>query len=180
MDVPDGEITTNPAGLVDTIRRAQALADQCVEESLARTRDEQHQVDPRGPRPVIEPDRDRQPSQARPPSTPQVDRQAPAGQYNPTHGPDGAARFKTDGFPRCGRELVPWSRKREESGDCPGMFKRLVAYGKAVGYPEMMNSWDGQQVKEAVYAVTGGPDQYDDEEPAAPVGRNGYHRNGSY
>ena len=167
LDVPDGEITSNPAGLVDTIRRAQALADQCVEESLARTRTEPHHVEEVS---STTPARDRLPSQARPPSAPE-----PTRQYDPRIGPDGAARFKTDGFPRSGRELVPWSRKREESGAYPGLFKRLVAYGKSQGFREMVNTWNADEVKEAVYGVLG--DGFDEPEPE-PVGHNGYHSNG--
>jgi hypothetical protein len=166
FDLPDDSITANPAGLVDQIRRGQALADRAVEESLARTRDA-HQVEPdRQPRPVIEPDRARQPSQARPPSEPEPDRQAPRRwDADPGSKPH-------DGAPRSGRELVPWSRKREQSGQFPGLFKRLVAYGRSQGFPEMMTAWSYSEVGMAVSAVLGAG--YDDEPEPAPS-RNGYH-----
>ena len=177
LDLSEQSVSANPASLADEIRRAYALAEQVVGEQLAR---HQVDVDPRGPRPVIEPDRDRQPSQARPPSQPEPTRQPPAGQYDPRIGPDGAARFKTDGRPKSGRELLGWSRKQD-----PSVFKRLCQYGKAVGFPDLMNAWDASQTSEAFYAVTGGPDQYDAEPEPEPAyngrnghatGQNGWHR----
>lgn len=183
LDLSEQSVSANPASLADEIRRAYALAEQVVGEQLAR---HQVDVDPRGPRPVIEPDRDRLPSQARPPSAPEPDRQPArqSGGYDPKIGPDGGPRWKTDGFPKCGRELVPWARKREESGACPGLFKRLCAFGRAVGYADRVTEWSGSEVSAAVHAVLGGADQYDDEPepsviPAGHNGHNGYHSNGN-
>jgi hypothetical protein len=166
LDLSEQNVSTNPASLIDECRRGYALCEQVVSEQLA-----QHQVEP-----PAAPARDRLPSQARPPSEPEPDRRPPRrGGYDRGHGPDGAARFKTDGFPRTGRELVPWSRKREESGENPGLFKRLVAYGRAVGYPDRMTEWNRDEVNTAVNAVIG--EQYDDDPEPAPAGRNG-HGNG--
>jgi hypothetical protein len=163
LEVSEKTVSESPASLVDEIRRGFAL---CRAEVLHQL--DQHQVEP-----PAAPARDRLPSQARPPSEPEPDRRPPhRGGYDRGHGPDGAARFKTDGFPRTGRELVPWSRKREESGENPGLFKRLVAYGRAVGYPDRMTEWNRDEVNTAVNAVIGDP--YDDEPEPAPAGRNGH------
>lgn len=163
LDLSEQSVSANPASLVDEIRRAYSLAEQAVSEQLDR-----HAA------PGVEqpPARAGLPSQARPPSTPQVDRQTPAGQYDPQVGPDGSARWKTDGFPRSGRELVPWAKKREESGQCPNLWKRLIGFGVASNFPSRVVEWSREEVSAAVHAVLGGDDQYDDE-PAPAT--NGYH-----
>ena len=185
LDVAEQSVSDHPESLVSEIRRAYSLAEQAVGEQLAR-----HQVagDPRGPRPVIEPDRQplvgngsaRGPGERwrpdRAPSTPAS--QAPNGQYDPQVGPDGAARFKTDGFPRSGRELCPWAKKREESGQCPNLWKRLIGFGVASNFPSRVVEWSREEVSAAVRAVLGGADQYDDEPAPAPAS-NGYHNGNS-
>ena len=164
IDIPEAACNECPEVIVAEIRRAYQLAETEVAGQLAR-----HQVDPEPP---AAPSRDRLPSQARPPSEPEPDRQ-PRRPEPETERRGPSAGWPADSFPKSGRQLIAWSRKREESGENPGLFKRLVAYGRAVGYADRMTEWSGSEVSEAVHAVLGGPDQYDDE--PAPAGRNGYH-----
>jgi hypothetical protein len=161
LEVSEKTVSESPASLVDEIRRGFEL---CRAEVLHQL----HQVEPAPAAPA----RAGLPSQGRAPSTPTPERQPPAGQYNPTHGPDGAARFKTDGFPRSGRELVPWAKKREESGQCQNLWKRLIGFGVASNYPSRVVEWSREEVSAAVHAVLGGDDQYDPE-PAPAT--NGFH-----
>ena len=170
LDLAEHTVSEHPEALVTEIRRAYALAQDAVAEQLARQTAaapepaQKHEPEP----PRREPDYDRRPSQGRQPSEREPDRPPVNGRYNPTHGPDGAARWQQNGAPKSGRELMAWSRKREESGENPGLFKRLEAYGRAVGYPGLMREWDRDMVNAAVSVVLG------QAEPAT-AGRNGYH-----
>jgi hypothetical protein len=184
LDVAERTVSDSPASLVDEIRRAYSLAETAVSEQLAR-----HPAAPAAAAPIEPQDlgwvhnapavptaaTNGLPSQARAPSAPEPDRQPRPGSYSPPPGPDGAARWQQNGRPRNGRELVPWSRKLEQSGQCPGVFKRLVQYGRSQNFPEMMTAWSQFEVDDALRAVVG--EGFDDEPAAAPVGRNGngYH-----
>jgi hypothetical protein len=169
VDVAETSVGSCAAPLVDEIRRCYALADQVVTEQLARSA---------GPAPVepvrqAEPDRDRRLSQARPPSEPEPERPASrqSGGYDRTHGPDGAARWQQNGRPKSGRELIACSRKREESGESPGLFKRLVRYGESQGFPPRVVDWSREEVDDAIRGVLA---EQDDDAPAPA--RNGYRR----
>jgi hypothetical protein len=127
---------------------AYALCDQAVAEQLAR-----HQVEPQNPGPVREP----QPARGE-----SWDDRHP----NQRRDPDSRGH---DGWPRSGRELYPFARKREESGQCPGLIKRLMNYGRAVGHPDRIADWSGPQVDQALRSVLPAYDT-----PEAPAGQNGY------
>lgn len=139
------------------------------------------------------PDRDRQPSQARPPSEPeparpatQQQQQEPYRNGTRTERYDGQVIERGtpggkghDGFPRSGRELVPWAKKREESGQFPNLWKRLVGYGVAQDFPGRVVEWSRDEVTEAVRAVLGeGHDDEPDPEPPPARNGNGTGRNG--
>jgi hypothetical protein len=162
VSIPEASCSECPDVIVAELRRAFLLAQAEVDHQLATVLPDQHQLERPEQPPASQPDRPARQS----------------GGYDPKRGPDGAARWKTDGFPRSGRELVPWSQKREESGACPGLFRRLVAYGKSQGFPEMVNTWGAEHVNAAVYGVLGSADQYDPEPEPAPAGRNGAYSNG--
>jgi len=168
LDVAERTVSESPASLVDEIRRAFALCETAVGEQLARTAPaDHHQVEPAR-------DRDRQPSQARPPSEPEPDRQPPRrGRYDPDEGPDGAKRWQHDAEPKSGRELIAWARKKEERGESPGLFKRLVRFGESQGYPPRIVDWSRDEVYDATAAVRRGTDT---DEPArnGTASRNGY------
>ena len=168
LDVAERTVSESPASLVDEIRRAFSLCETAVSEQLARTAPaDHHQVEPEpAPR-----DRDRQPSQVRPPSEPEPARQPPRrGRYDDQVGPDGADRWQRDGEPKSGRELIAWARKKEERGESPGLFKRIVRFGEAQGFPPRVVDWNRDEVYTATAAVRRGTDT---DEPA----RNGYRVN---
>ena len=173
LDLSEQTVSEHPESLVSEIRRAYALAEQAVREQLARHdgQHDHHQVEAQPPA------RDRLPSQGRAPSEPEPNRQPPR-QY-PRSQPNDPAGRAHNGFPRSGRELVPWSKKREESGQFPNLFKRLVGFGVAQNFPARVVDWQLEEVTEAVHAVLG--EGYDDDEPEPAAGRNGYHngRNGA-
>jgi len=158
VSIPEASCSECPDVIVAELRRAFLLAQAEVDHQLATVLPDQHQLERPEQPPASQPDRPARQS----------------GGYDPKRGPDGAARWKTDGFPRSGRELVPWSRKREESGACPGLFKRLVAFGRSQNFPEMVNTWNADEVKEAVYGVLG--DGFDEPEPEPA--HNGHNGNG--
>ena len=166
MDVAEMTVSESPESLVSEIRRAYALAEQAVGEQLA-----QHQVEP--PR-----DRDRQPSQARPPSEPEPDRQPrrqpgqPAwadpcvGQTPYVNGsrtetyqkPDGSTYVidrgtvggkAHDGPPRDGRQLYPWAKKLEERG-LRGFIRALGDMAEREGYPPRLTDWNHEETRAAV------------------------------
>jgi hypothetical protein len=169
MDVAERSVSEAPESLVSEIRRAYALCDQAVSEQLARSAPAGSEAEP-APR---QPDRTRPASQARPPSEPEPDRPARrGGGYDSRIGPDGAARWQNSGAPKSGRELIAWSRKREESGETPGLFKRLVWFGESQNFPPRVVDWSRDEVNDALGAVLGRG--FGEDEPA-PV-RNGYHR----
>jgi hypothetical protein len=175
LDVSEKTVSESPASLVDEIRRAFQL---CRDEVLHQL--DQHQVEHQHqhqPDPPAAPARDRLPSQARAPSEPEPDRPRRGG-YEPKQGSDPSSK-PHNGFPRSGRELVPWAKKREESGEFPNLWKRLVGYGVAQDFPGRVVEWSRDEVTEAVRAVLGA--QYDDDpEPAQNGHSNGYGgRNGN-
>ena len=156
LDVPDGEITTNPAGLVDTIRRAQALADQCVEESLARTRDEQ-QAEPPDRAPVVV-------------SRGNGIKEGP-GERIPTRQPTRRAADPDADLPGDSRQLAARGRKVDQ-GAVPGYWKALLALGRDNGWSGRILDWDNEQ-------VSAGIDLYHDMlDNPAPAPRNGAYSNG--
>jgi hypothetical protein len=134
LDLPDDR----PDLVAAEIRRAYAVADQAVAEQLAS-----HTVQP----PVIEPDRDRLPSQARPPSEPEPERQRPrtrpaADPYRPYRG--------GNELPRTGRQLFAWSRKEEQDYGVKGLMRALVDFGRERGFADRMTDWEPDQVVEAL------------------------------
>ena len=200
LDLAEQSVSEHPESLVDEIRRAYALAQQAVFEQLER---QAANNAPTNPPPRIEPDRERYPSQARPAEPPDRDpnyrppnqparRQADPeperrnyddhrdqqqqepyrnGRRTERGEPGGKAN---NGNPRNGRQLMGWAKRLEDSGQFSGLTKRIVSFGRAVGFPEMVVSWDGQQVDQCLNAIIP-PEQPQYDEPA----RNGNgHTNG--
>jgi hypothetical protein len=145
VDAPDD----NPSPVITW---AYALCDQAVAEQLARHRPE--------PEPLPNPPPPREPAQ---PAGGSWDQRHPNQRREPDSRPH-------DGWPRSGRELYPFARKREESGQCPGLIKRLTNYGRAVGHPDRIADWSGPQVDQALRSVLPAYDE------PAPAETNGYHR----
>jgi hypothetical protein len=197
LEVSEATISANPLSLIEEARRGYALLDQVVTEQLGRTAPAAaaepaslgwvHGEDDRKPVVVSNgngiargngepiPARSGLPSQGRPPSAPEPARQEPRRPADR----DADPRSKpNDGAPKDGRQLVPWARKREQSGQFPGLFRRLVAYGRSQNFPEMMTAWSYNEVNMAVSAVLGAG--YDDEPEPEPASRNGYHNGNGY
>jgi hypothetical protein len=142
LDVPDD----HPEVLTAQVAWAYATADASVTEQLAKSA--VSHCEPMVTQPAPQPARgtwdDRHPNQRREPDS-----------------------REHDGWPRSGRELYPFARKREESGQCPGLIKRLVGYGRAVGHPDRIADWNRDQVEQALRSVLPAYDE-------APAGSNGY------
>jgi hypothetical protein len=145
------ETECDDAQALATARLAYATAEQLVSEQLNHHKVEQPQPQPAAAAAV---------APARPPAA-----EEPPGRRNGNGkgSPNSQRQYGQgphNGRPHCGRELYPWSKRLEESGECPKLSRRLSQYGDAEGFPKRMIDWSREQVNEAISEVV--EKQYDE------------------
>ncbi len=189
-EVPEGAVSECPEVIVAEIRRSFQLAETEVLHQLAR------QVEAPAPSAPPEPASlgwvhgDPEPTAPRPTAR-QAERYDPTPSCNGSMGGivagansraarQPARQEPRDDTPRDGRQLIAWARRLEESGEFPGLFKRVTAYGKAAGFPSRVVEWSPDDVAAAVAVVMGDDDPEPEPAPVRNGYRNGYHNGNGY
>jgi hypothetical protein len=169
LDLSEATVSDNPLSLIQEAQRVYGLLDSLVADQLAKSAAD---VEPSARRPP-EPEPWENPVHCNGSMAGIV-----AGNNSRPPARQPARQEPRDDTPRDGRQLIAWARRREESGECPGLFRRLTAYGKAVGFPSRVVEWTPDDVAAAVDAVMGDGDPEPQPAPASRNGHNGYHHNG--
>jgi hypothetical protein len=149
VDVAEKTVGADPAALVDECRRGYSLAEQVVSEQLHR-----HQVEQQPAAATVAPP----PAAAEPPA--HRNGHSNGKHLSESHPWADPSSKPHNGRPRSGRELYPWAKRLEESGQCPKLVRRLAGYGKGEEFPDRMTEWSREQVDEAIAEVVS--KQYDE------------------